>query len=71
MTASRDTYTRRQGLRKTYSVEYTSMRYKITLDGKVLKEVKLPLQSGAARGAEASWASAASDIEFLRGMPEQ
>ena len=71
MTASHDTYTRQQGMRNTYDVDYTSMRYKISLDGKTLKEVQLPLDMLAARGGgEASWKMAVADIEHLRGMTE-
>jgi hypothetical protein len=70
MAAAHDTYTRQQGMRKTYDVDYTSLRYKISLDGKMLKEVELPLDMLAARGDEASWKLAMADIEHLRGMPE-
>jgi len=71
MDASHDTYTRRQGLRNTYDVDYTSLRYRISLRGKVLKENKLPLDVVAASGNEATWRIAVADIEYLRGMPEQ
>jgi hypothetical protein len=70
MPASQDTYTRRQGLKQTYQVEYTSLRYKISLHGKVLKETQLPIQAPVIRGPEAAWNSAVSDIEYLRGMRE-
>lgn len=70
MPATQETYTRTQGLRKTYKVEYTSLRYRISLDGKVLKDIALPLDFSAGAGAEAAWTSAVSDIEYLRGMPE-
>jgi hypothetical protein len=69
MPATHETYTRQQGLHQTYDVEYTSLRYKISLDGRVLKEIQLPLHSSAS-GPEAAWASAIADIEYLRGMPE-
>lgn len=68
---SQETYVRQQGLKKTYDIEYTSLRYKISLDGKVLKEIELPLDAIAANGNELSWKSAVADIEHLRGMPEQ
>lgn len=70
MPASQDSYTRRQGLKQTYQVEYTSLRYKISLHGKVLKEAQLPIEVPAIRGPEAAWRSAVSDIEHLRGMHE-
>ena len=69
MPAYHDTYTRRQGLCKTYDVEYTSLRYRIALGNKTLKQVELPLDLAAA-GSEAAWRAAAADIEYLRGMPE-
>ena len=71
MPASHDTYTRRQGLKKTYDVEYTALHYRITLDNKVLKDIHLDLQSTPVVDAEVAWRSAVSDIEYLRGMPEQ
>jgi len=67
---SHDTYTRQQGLRQTYDVEYTPLRYQISLGGKVLKNIELPLQTGISIGADAAWVHAVRDIEFLRGMPE-
>lgn len=70
MSASHDTYTRRQGLKQTYDVEYTSLRYQIVLNGKVLKSVQLPLERVAVSGADAAWRIATADIEFLRGMAE-
>lgn len=70
MNASHDTYTRRQGLKQTYDVEYTSLRYQILLNGKLLKAVQLPLNRVAVSGDEAAWRIATADIEFLRGMPE-
>jgi hypothetical protein len=70
MASAHDTYTRRQGMRKTYDVDYTSMRYSISLDGKTLKQVELPLNMLAACGGEASWKMAVADIENLRGMTE-
>lgn len=70
MSAKHETYTRRQGLKNTYDVNYTSLRYTISLDGKILKEIRLPLQAVANIGPEAVWGSATSDIEYLRGMPE-
>jgi len=69
MSASHERYTRRQGQRKTYDVEYTDLRYQIMLDGKVLKRTKLPM--GVLEGSDAVWKSAVSDIEYLRGMPEE
>jgi hypothetical protein len=69
MSASHERYTRRQGLRKTYDVEYTNLRYQITLDGKLLKQTKLPV--GALDNSDAVWQSTVSDIEYLRGMPEE
>jgi hypothetical protein len=70
MASAHDTYTRQQGMRKTYDVDYTSMRYSISLDGKTLKQVELPLNMLAACGGEASWKMAVADIENLRGMTE-
>lgn len=70
MSATHETYTRRQGLKNTYDVEYTSLRYTISLDGKILKQIKLPLQAVEHIGPEAVWGAATSDIEYLRGMPE-
>ena len=70
MPASHDTYTRKQGFKKTYDVEYTSLRYKISLDGKLLKDIQLPMDVVAAKGSEAAWKSAIEDIEYLRGMDE-
>lgn len=70
MSASHETYTRRQGLRKTYDVEYTALRYRISLAGKVLKDIELGIQTAPVIGPEATWGHAVSDIEHLRGMPE-
>ncbi|WP_395407976.1 hypothetical protein ACHMW6_15560 [Pseudoduganella sp. UC29_106] len=70
MPASHDTYTRQQGQKRTYEVEYTPLRYKISLDGKVLKDIELPLTSGVRIGPDAAWVHAVKDIELLRGMPE-
>ncbi|MGO4377031.1 hypothetical protein [Pseudoduganella sp. RAF53_2] len=70
MSASHDTYTRQQGQKKTYDVEYTALRYKISLDGKVLKNIELPIKVGAIHGADDVWTNAVRDIEYLRGMPE-
>lgn len=70
MSTIHETYTRRQGLKKTYMIEYTALRYQISLNGKVLKAAKLPLRFDAAKEGEAAWSSAVSDIEYLRGMPE-
>lgn len=70
MSTTHETYTRRQGLKNTYDVDYTSLRYTISLDGKILKEIALPLQAVSRIGPEAVWGSATSDIEYLRGMPE-
>ncbi|MGV7207422.1 hypothetical protein ACLB1G_06175 [Oxalobacteraceae bacterium A2-2] len=64
-----DTYTRQQGAGRTYDIEYSGLRYRIELDGKLLKEISLPLEH-AAHGSEAAWRSAVADIEYLRGMPE-
>ncbi|MYN11140.1 hypothetical protein [Pseudoduganella aquatica] len=71
MAMSHESYSRQQGLRNTYDIEYSSLRYRISLSGKVLKEIELPLDSLAALGDEASWKCAVADIEHLRGMPEQ
>lgn len=71
MSASFDTYVRQQGLNHTYEVEYTSMRYRISLNGKVLKDVVLPLDAIGPNGKEDCWAAAVADIEFLRGMDEE
>jgi len=70
MPAAQETYTRRHGLQRTYAIEYTSLHYKILLDGKVLKEIRLPIQTAAVTGSEAAWKSAVADIEYLRGMAE-
>lgn len=70
MPASHDTYTRQQGQKRTYEVEYTPLRYKISLDGKILKNIELPLAAGISTGADAAWVHAVRDIEYLRGMPE-
>ncbi|MES2258283.1 MAG: hypothetical protein V4724_07175 [Pseudomonadota bacterium] len=70
MPATHETHIRQQGLRKTYDIEYTGLRYKISLEGKVLKEVTLPLQAVGPNATEDNWKSAVADIEFLRGMPE-
>jgi len=71
MPASHDTYTRRQGLKKTYDVEYTALRYKISLGNKVLKDIELGLQSTPVLDQEVAWRHAVADIENLRGMTEQ
>jgi tRNA A37 threonylcarbamoyladenosine synthetase subunit TsaC/SUA5/YrdC len=71
MSMSQESYVRQQGLRKTYDIEYSSLRYKISLSGKLLKEIALPLDTLAAIGDEATWKSAVADIEHLRGMPEE
>lgn len=70
MPASHDTYTRQQGSRNTYDVEYTALRYKISLGGKVLKNIQLDIHTTPALDPDAAWSRAVSDIEFLRGMPE-
>lgn len=70
MSASHDTYTRRQGLKKTYDVEYTALHYKISLGNKVLKDIHLDLHSVPVVDTEVTWRHAVSDIEHLRGMPE-
>jgi len=70
MSASHETYTRQQGLKKTYDVEYTALRYQIFLDGKLLKESELGIQTAPVIGPEATWGHAVADIEYLRGMPE-
>ncbi|MES2742023.1 MAG: hypothetical protein V4754_13870 [Pseudomonadota bacterium] len=69
MPAIHETYTRQQGHGKTYDIEYTSLRYRIALDGKVLKEIELPIERASA-GSDASWRAAIADIEHLRGMSE-
>ncbi|MYM68230.1 hypothetical protein GTP45_15520 [Pseudoduganella sp. FT55W] len=71
MPASHDTYTRTQGLKRTYDVEYTALRYKISLGNKVLKDIELGLQSAPVLDAEVAWRHAVADIENLRGMTEQ
>ncbi|MRW94270.1 hypothetical protein GJ699_30275 [Duganella sp. FT80W] len=71
MPATHDTYTRKQGLQKTYDVEYTALRYKISLGNKVLKDIELGLQSAPVLDQEVSWRHAVADIENLRGMTEQ
>jgi hypothetical protein len=71
MSASHDTYTRRQGLKQTYDVEYTALRYKISLGNKVLKDIELGLQSTPVLDSEVAWRHAIADIENLRGMTEQ
>jgi len=70
MSGSHETYTRQQGLKKTYDIEYTALRYKILLEGKELKKFEFPLQVGQINGPDAAWKSAVADIEFLRGMAE-
>lgn len=70
MPASHDTYVRRQGQKKTYDIEYTALRYKISLAGKVLKDCNLPLQVGTISDADAVWQKAVTDVEHLRGMRE-
>ncbi|TFW30939.1 hypothetical protein [Duganella callida] len=71
MSATHDTYTRKQGLKKTYDVEYTALRYKISLGDKVLKDIHLSLQSAPVLDPEVAWRHAVADIENLRGMTEQ
>lgn len=71
MPASHDTYTRRQGLKQTYDVEYTALRYKISLGNKVLKDIELGLQAAPVLDPEIAWRHAVADIENLRGMTEQ
>jgi hypothetical protein len=71
MPASHDTYTRRQGLKQTYDVEYTALRYKISLGNKVLKDIELGLQTAPVLDPEIAWRHAIADIENLRGMTEQ
>lgn len=71
MPATHDTYTRKQGLQKTYDVEYTALRYKISLGNKVLKDIELSLQAAPVLDPEVSWRYAVADIENLRGMTEQ
>ena len=70
MSAIHENYTRRQGEKLTYAVEYTSLRYQIMLDGRVLKAVQLPLEVVGAGGTEVTWKAAVADIEYLRGMSE-
>jgi hypothetical protein len=70
MPASHDTYTRQQGLKNTYDVEYTALRYRISLDGRVLKDIQLDIHNTPGLDPDAAWSHAVSDIEFLRGMPE-
>ncbi len=70
MPATRETYTRIQGQQNKYDIEYTSLRYTISLNGKVLKNTELPTHFGTGKSGEASWRSAIFDIEYLRGMPE-
>jgi hypothetical protein len=70
MPASNDTYTRQQGAKHTYDIEYTALRYRIFLGSKLLKDVQLDIHNTPALGEEATWGRAVSDIEFLRGMPE-
>ena len=69
MPATHETYTRQQGLKQTYDVEYTSLHYKISLGQKTLKDIRLPIDV-AVRGPDGAWLSAVADIEHLRGMPE-
>ena len=71
MSASHDTYTRTQGLKQTYDVEYTALRYKISLGNKVLKNIELGLHSAPVFDPEIAWRHAVADIENLRGMTEQ
>jgi hypothetical protein len=71
MPASHDSYIRRQGRRQRYDIDYTSLRYQISLNGKVLKTTELSLEQIVAAGSERSWRHAVADIEFLRGMPEE
>ncbi len=68
--ASHETYTRRQGLKKTYDVEYTALHYRISLGDKVLKDIRLDLQTAPGVDSELAWRHAVSDIEHLRGMSE-
>jgi len=70
MPATRETYTRIQGQHNKYDIEYTSLRYTISLNGKVLKNTELPIYFVAGKGSEAAWLSAISDVEYLRGMHE-
>lgn len=70
MSTNYEHYTRRQGEKLTYSVEYTSLRYRIMLDGKVLKAVELPLDAVTDGSGEVTWKAAVADIEYLRGMAE-
>jgi len=46
MPATRETDTRIQGHQNKYDIEYTSLRYTISLNGKVLKNTKLPTYFG-------------------------
>jgi hypothetical protein len=71
MPTTSETYVRRKGLRKADDIHYTGLRYKISLNGKVLKEVVFPVQAIGPDAREDSWKSAVADIEFLRGMPEE
>ncbi|MYM31688.1 hypothetical protein SAMN05192549_10781 [Duganella sacchari] len=71
MPATHDTYTRRQGLKKTYDVEYTALHYRISLGNKVLKDIHLDLHSSPVLDTEVTWRHAIADIENLRGMTEQ
>jgi len=71
MSASHDTYTRKQGLKQTYEVEYTALRYKISLGNKVLKDIQLGLHATPVLDPEVAWRHAVADIENLRGMTEQ
>jgi hypothetical protein len=71
MPATHDTYTRRQGLKKTYDVEYTALHYRISLGNKVLKDIHLDLHSSPVLDPEVAWRHAVADIENLRGMTEQ
>lgn len=64
-------YIRRQGLRRAYDINYTGLRYRISLNGKVLKEVALPLHAIGPNASEERWKSAVADIEYLRGMREE
>lgn len=71
MPTTSETYVRTKGLRKAYEVQYTGLRYRISLNGKVLKEVALPLDAIGPNASEDRWKSAVADIEYLRGMPEE
>lgn len=70
MSESSETYVRRQGQGKTYDIEYTALRYRISTGGKLLKQVTLPVNAIGPNGREDCWKSAVADIEYLRGMPE-